>query len=162
MTGSVEGRARRAVIDDHEALCALVAEADELHSRLLPDYFRRSNKPFRSKVELARLLSSLDEVVYVVGPAGYLAGMVHTQLYDTPPGQTLVPRRRAHIDSLVVTQARRRAGHGRTLVEAASAWARSKGAEELLLTVWAGNSPAERFYERLGFGKVSSVLGRSL
>jgi ribosomal protein S18 acetylase RimI-like enzyme len=153
---------RRAVAEDHEAMCALVAEADELHARLMPGYFRRGSKPFRSKNDFVRLLASLDEVVYMIDHQGQPVGMVHAQLYDTPPGQTLVPRRRAHIDNLVVTQSHRREGHGRALVEAASAWARSKGAEEILLTVWAGNATAERFYERLGFGKVSSVLGKTL
>lgn len=154
---------RRAIVDDYPAVAALVAEADALHAELLPRYFRRGTRPFRTRAEFTRLVAALDEVLLVVdGAGGTACGMLHAQLYDTPPGQTLVPRRRAHIDNLVVTARERRAGHGRALVEAAAAWAKAKGAGELLLTVWAGNEAAEQFYERLGFGQVSSVLGRAL
>jgi ribosomal protein S18 acetylase RimI-like enzyme len=155
-------RARRAVVDDYDALVALVTEADDLHARLMPRYFRRGQRPFRTRVEVQRVLAALDEAMFVVEAAGQVVGMVHLQLYDTPPGQTLVPRRRAHIDNLVVTAAQRRGGCGSALVDAAAGWAREQGAEELLLTVWAGNDVAEQFYERLGFGRVSSVLGRQL
>jgi hypothetical protein len=47
-------------------------------------------------------------------------------------------------------------------VEAAAPLRRGRDAEEILLTVWAGNEGAEKFYARLGFGRVSSVLGRRL
>jgi len=148
-------------MDDYDALMALVAEADELHARLMPGYFRRPARPARSRAELSRILSALDEIIYVVDDPE-VVGMIHAQLYDTPPGPALVQRRRAHIDNIVVAMRRRREGHGRALLDAAATWARAKGAEELLLTVWSGNVDAERFYERLGFGRVSSVLGKSL
>ncbi len=160
---------RRATMDDYEPLMALVAEADELHARLMPGYFKRPSRPARSRADLSRILGSLDEVIYVIDePAAAslagrgILGMVHAQLYDTPPGPALVQRRRAHIDNLVVAARVRRQGHGRALVDAAGQWARAKGAEEILLTVWSGNADAERFYERLGFGRVSSVLGKPL
>jgi diamine N-acetyltransferase len=155
---------RRAVMDDYDALMALVAEADELHARLMPGYFKRPARPARSRAELSRVLGALDEIIYVIdaGTPGELLGMVHVQLYDTPPGPALVQRRRAHIDNIVVAARHRRQGHGRALLDAAAQWARAKGAEEILLTVWAGNADAERFYERLGFGRVSSVLGKPL
>jgi ribosomal protein S18 acetylase RimI-like enzyme len=162
VSAASDPRPRRASPEDYEAVAALVAEADELHARLMPDYFRRPQKPFRGRSEYQRLLSALDEAVYVIDLEGAPVAMVHVQLYDTPPGHSLVPRRRAHIDNLVVTARSRRQGLGSALVDAAGAWAKAKGAEELLLTVWAGNEPAERFYERLGFGRVSTVLGRAL
>jgi ribosomal protein S18 acetylase RimI-like enzyme len=155
---------RRATADDYDALMALLHDADELHAQLLPGYFRRPTRPARSRAELSRILNALDEIVYVVdGEAGAgLAGLVHAQIYDTPPQPALVQRRRCHIDNLVVAPRARRQGIGRALVDASGAWARSKGAEELLLTVWNGNEAAERFYESLGFGRVSSVLARGL
>jgi ribosomal protein S18 acetylase RimI-like enzyme len=153
---------RRATVDDHAAVAALLAEADDLHARLLPRYFRRSSRPARSRADLSHILSALDEVIDVIDGEGGLAGLVHAQIFDTPPQPSLVPRRRCHIDSLVVTARARRGGAGRRLVEAAAAWGRAKGAEELLLTVWAGNDAADRFYERLGFTRVSSVLAKPL
>ncbi len=157
---------RRACMEDYDALMSLVAEADELHARLMPTYFKRPARPARSRAELSRVLGALDEIIYVVEATmpqpSELLGMVHVQLYDTPPGPALVQRRRAHVDNIVVGTRHRRQGHGRALIDAAAQWARAKGAEELLLTVWSGNGDAERFYERLGFGRISSVLGKSL
>jgi GNAT superfamily N-acetyltransferase len=159
-------RPRRATIDDYEGLAALLSEADEVHARLLPRYFKRPARPARTRAELARMLAALDEGVWVIdGDAEYgpgPVGLVHALLYDTPPQPALVPRRRCHVDSLVVTERARRHGLGTRLVEAAAEWARAKGAEELLLTVWTGNAEAERFYEHLGFARVSSVLARPL
>ena len=152
---------RPARLDDYEALATLFEQADDLHAQLVPAYFRRP-KQRRAREEIARILRSPDEAIVVSLEDDQVVGLVHVQLYDTRPAPTLVPRRRAHVDSVVVRPESQRRGHGRRLVEEASSWARRQGAAELLLTVWAGNETAERFYEGLGFGRVNSVLGKSL
>jgi ribosomal protein S18 acetylase RimI-like enzyme len=70
----------------------------------------------------------------------------------------MVPRRRAHIEDLVVAGGMRRRGVGRRLMRAAAAWARTRGAGQLVLTVWAGNRDAARFYRALGYSELSRVL----
>ena len=70
----------------------------------------------------------------------------------------MVPRRRAHVETLVVGRKHRRRGIGRRLMEAAAAWARGHGAVEVVLTTWVGNDDAEAFYERLGYRELSRVL----
>ncbi len=70
----------------------------------------------------------------------------------------MVPRRRAHLETLVVAAAARRRGLGRRLVTAAGDWARAQGAVEMVLTTWAGNTAADAFYERLGYRVLSRVL----
>jgi ribosomal protein S18 acetylase RimI-like enzyme len=62
------------------------------------------------------------------------------------------------VETLVVSRACRRHGIGRALMAEAAGWARRKGAAELVLTVWAGNSEAEAFYQRLGYRTLSQVL----
>ena len=47
-------------------------------------------------------------------------------------------------------------------MQAASAWARDRGARQLVLTVWEGNTDAERFYAALGYRRISQVLGTDL
>jgi ribosomal protein S18 acetylase RimI-like enzyme len=74
----------------------------------------------------------------------------------------MTPSRRAHIDSIVVAAAARRRGVGRLLVADVESWARGRGANEVILTVWAGNREAEGFYDALGFGPVNRVLGKRL
>lgn len=153
---------RKARLEDYPALTSLLREADELHARLLPSYFRVPRGPARSRDDMDRLLRAMDEAIYVAEVDGAIVGLVHVQLYDTPAVAVMVPKRRAHIDNLVVAEGARRAGVGRKLVDTAAEWAREKGAREILLTVWAGNEGAEQFYDALGFRRVSSVLGREL
>lgn len=98
------------------------------------------------------------------GAAGgkVVCGAISLQAYDTPPDPFMVPRRRALVDGLVVDQAHRRRGFGRRLMEAADAWARLQGAEELVLTAWSGNASAREFYQRLGYRVLSEVLHKQV
>jgi ribosomal protein S18 acetylase RimI-like enzyme len=58
---------------------------------------------------------------------------------------------RAHLVSMWVAPAHRRAGVGRSLVDAVLAWARTHGAHTVLLLVTSNNDSAIAFYRRLGF-----------
>ncbi|MBX3503655.1 MAG: GNAT family N-acetyltransferase [Alphaproteobacteria bacterium] len=52
---------------------------------------------------------------------------------------------------IVADPARRRAGHGRRVVEGIMAWGRAQGATRAYLMVVAANAPAIALYERLGY-----------
>jgi diamine N-acetyltransferase len=153
---------RTARPSDHAALAALWRLMDDLHARLLPAYFRRPSPSPRTREQLERILEGPDEMLRVAEVGGEVAGLCHVQLYDTPPLAWVTRARRAHIDSLIVAPGARRLGVGRRLVEDGAAWARGRGAAELVLTVWAGNEDAERFYAALGFRVVNAVLGMGL
>jgi ribosomal protein S18 acetylase RimI-like enzyme len=153
---------RAARASDRDVLQSLWMEIDELHAGLMPRFFRSPHGE-RDEAQLRRALTSPAEAVLVAeDPTEAVRGLSHVQLYDTPPIAGLQPGRRAHLDSLVVGRAHRRAGCGRALVEASADWARKKGATQLLLTVWAGNLAAERFYAALGYHIISQVLGTDL
>ncbi|MFH0900119.1 MAG: GNAT family N-acetyltransferase [Pseudomonadota bacterium] len=150
---------RPARLADHASLCSLLAEVENLHAELLPLYFRRVTGKTFSRDALDRLLRVSDETVLVADDDdGNVEGLVHVQLFETPAAPSMVPGRRAHIENLVVAAAARRHGVGSELVSAARAWATRRGASEILLTVWRGNTAAELFYESLGFQRLSSVL----
>lgn len=153
---------RPARVDDFTALSALWREMDDLHARILPSYFRRAAGPPKSKGEVETILAAPDETVLVAEDESGICGLVHALLYDTPPIPAMTPARRAHVDSLVVRADWRRRGLGRRLMDEIIGWAQAKGASEVVLTVWAGNEAAERFYAALGFAQVNQVLGKSL
>jgi len=76
-----------------------------------------------------------------------------------PVGIVLVRRRPpdvALVFSMWVDPRARRAGVGRALIQTASEWAASWGAERIVLWVVAGNEPGFRFYQRLGFTLLES------
>jgi ribosomal protein S18 acetylase RimI-like enzyme len=154
---------RDASVADLEALAALWAHTDALHARLLPRFFRRpAGGRALARQRLERLTRAADEVVRVAVQDAVVVGLCHLQVYDTPPQPALTPCRRVHIDSLVVAMEARRRGIGRRLLDDAIAWGRARGASEVVLTVWEGNAAAEKFYQALGFTRVSSTLGRPI
>lgn len=140
---------------------ALWRQSDELHAALAPGYFRprgatgASSSPAADDPHATTLVAEGGTDVDV-------RGAVLVRLYDTPADPSMVPRRRAHIEALVVDRRHRRAGIGTALMAAAAAWARERGATEVVLTVWAGNAAAEAFYARLGYGVVSRALAKRL
>lgn len=157
---------RAAGDDDLDALARLWHEADELHARLSPGFFRRPDLA-RGRQRASEALRDADEsehetILVAVDGKNVVCGACHLQIYDTPVGHTMVSQRRGHIETLIVARAQRRRGIGRTLMTAATEWAKSQGAHQLLLTVWAGNSDAERFYAALGYRTISQVLGTDL
>jgi GNAT superfamily N-acetyltransferase len=74
----------------------------------------------------------------------------------------MVRARRALVEELVVDSSHRRRGCGRALLDSVAAWARGRGARQLVLTVWEGNDGAEQFYAALGYRRISQVLGTDL
>jgi GNAT superfamily N-acetyltransferase len=151
---------------DHARIAPLVGEAEALHARLSPAFFAVPNLAgLGARVEelMRAALPARDQVLLVAEDGRRdLCGFLHACLYDTPARAELVAARRCHIDSLVVAPSRRRKGCGRALVDAVRAWAKERGATQLMLTVWAGNTDAERFYSALGLEPVSQVLGAAL
>ncbi len=145
--------------DDWPGVQALLREIDELHAALAPSFFRSAA---RAELEWRRLLVDAHAGAVVAldrGPALLrLVGVVVVRIYDTPAEPAMQPRRRGHVETLVVTAPSRRQGIGRRLLSAASEWARGQGAVEMVLTTWAGNQAADAFYESLGYRVLSRVL----
>jgi ribosomal protein S18 acetylase RimI-like enzyme len=150
-------RVRRARHDDWPAARDLLREVDDLHAALAPEYFRSAP---RGESEWVRLLDEDHCAVFVAEPpdtAGAV-GVLVARIYDTPDNPGMVPRRRLHIETVVVSCNHRRRGVGRRLMEEAAAWGRVHAAVEVVLTTWVGNDAAEAFYRRLGYRVLSRVL----
>jgi ribosomal protein S18 acetylase RimI-like enzyme len=157
-----EAALRRGRHEDWPDVQALLREVDELHAALAPSFFRSAP---RAELEWRRLLSDPNALATVAvdpGPAVPLVGLVAARVYDTPAEPSMLPRRRAHVETLVVAARSRRRGIGRRLLAAAGEWAKARGAVEIVLTAWAGNEAADAFYERLGYRVLSRVLHSSL
>src|SRR5262245_55303984 len=120
---------RAARVADRPVLVDLWREVDDLHSRILPRFFRRGAEARRPE-EIERILAARDEAL-LVAESDRVVGLVHVLLYDTPPVAQLTPGRRAHVDTLVVASQVRRRGIGRRLMDEAASWARARGAVEI-------------------------------
>jgi ribosomal protein S18 acetylase RimI-like enzyme len=151
---------RRARHEDWPAVEALLREIDRQHAALAPGYFRVAT---RDASEWRRLLGDTTALALVaVGERGTPCGFLLLRIFDTPADPTMVPRRRGHLETLVVAGALRRLGIGRQLLAEGTAWARGQGAVEMILTTWAGNTEADAFYQRTGYQVLSRVLHLSI
>ncbi|MFE1290939.1 GNAT family N-acetyltransferase [Streptomyces sp. NPDC058751] len=81
-----------------------------------------------------------------------------------PVGDLWVGRRgaRAFVYDVGVRADRRGRGHGRTLMRLAEARATAAGLDRIALNVFAGNTPAERLYESLGYETTEYHLYKTL
>ena len=105
------------------------------------DAVRQPDSEWRQTAEAA---SRGDRRAWFIGSdeAGEPVGIVHAR--RRPPDDCL-------LFSMWVAPGARRSGAGRSLVAAVDDWGRSWGARRVVLWVVAGNEPAMRFYDRIGF-----------
>ena len=153
---------------DGDRVRALLAELDALHVQLRPDFFRvhppsgATGTIGRVSPDLLRSTTDSSTALLLAIRGAETVGLVHVEVRDTPQQPGFTQRRRLLVDSIVVSRSVRRQGVGRRLMVAAEKWGRSRGAAQVVLTVWSGNEEAERFYQSLGFSTVSRSMAREL
>jgi ribosomal protein S18 acetylase RimI-like enzyme len=159
---------REAGAGDRLALDGLRRQAERTHARLMPDYFREAPADAPGVWEPGQgpwstvLVAALGGQAAAGGRAGDLVGFVSVKVVVTPRDPAMVPRRRAHVEVIVVDERHRSAGIGTALMQAATAWAREREATEMVLTVWADNVAADALYRSLGYAPIARVLRRKL
>lgn len=89
-----------------------------------------------------------DEAIFVAEsdasqPLGFVHAVTHTDYFTREP--------HGHVSALVVAPAAERGGAGRALMETCEDWSRSRGYALVTLNVFAVNTRAIAFYERLGY-----------
>jgi len=153
---------RKAKPRDYDALLPIFDEGDAHHRQALPHIFCEPDGPARSRAYLNALIADENTAIFVAECDGQIVGEVNVAIRETRDIPILVPRRYAVVDTLIVLQAHRRAGIGRTLMERAQRWALARGAAEVELNVWEFNVGALAFYEALGYRTTRRTMSRVL
>jgi len=105
------------------------------------------------------LLSDDDRVGVLAEVGGELAGGLMGSLPELTP---FVRLREARLNSLWVSPEHRSSGVGALLVEEFRSWARERGAPYAVVTAFAANEAAQRFYARQGFAPHTVTLRAQL
>jgi ribosomal protein S18 acetylase RimI-like enzyme len=122
----------------------VTTELVEAFTRLMPQL--SSSSPPPSQVELAEIVTSETSVLFVARDAsGAIVGSLTLALFRVPTGI------RAWIEDVVVDEAARGTGAGKSLVMAAVDRAGAEGAKSVDLTSRPSREAANRLYQRLGF-----------
>lgn len=149
---------RTAVNGDYDDISEVFGEMDDLHSRELPQIFRRPTRPLRSPRYIRDIIADPDSVIVVAEVDHNIVAAAHAIVRDAPEFAVFAQRRYAWIESFAVKEAYQRKGLGRELMEHVLRWAKEKGATRCELNVWEFNTRAREFYERLGYETASRRL----
>ena len=131
---------RRAEEKDIPRIIELLGQVLQIHADIRPDIFIPGTTKYTAG-ELAELLQNEEKPIY---------GYAFCQLKEQPFSNNMVPFRSLFIDDLCVDQRTRGQHVGESLFEYVKEEARRRGCYEVTLNVWAGNTAAEKFYDKMG------------
>ena len=141
---------RKAEKKDIPRILALLGQVLQIHAEIRPDIFIPCSSKFTACV-LTELLQQEDHPIYVAVDENDLCmGYAFCQLREQPFSTNMVPFKSLFIDDLCVDKQTRGQHIGESLFEYVKQQAKELGCYEVTLNVWAGNTSAEHFYEKMG------------
>ena len=128
---------RKAEEKDIPRILELLGQVLQIHADIRPDIFIPGTTKYTTD-ELTELLKNEEKPVYVAADeADVCVGYAFCQLQEQPFSNNMVQETRGqHI--------------GESLFEYVKKEAKQLGCYEVTLNVWAGNTSAEKFYEKMG------------
>lgn len=141
---------RKAEETDIPIILELLKQVLQIHADIRPDIFIPGTTKYTAD-ELVELLKNDEKPIYVaVDENNVCVGYAFCQLQEQPFSNNMVPFKSLFIDDLCVSQETRGRHIGECLFEYVKNQAKQLGCYEVTLNVWAGNTSAERFYEKMG------------
>jgi ribosomal protein S18 acetylase RimI-like enzyme len=141
---------RKAEETDIPIILELLKQVLQIHADIRPDIFIPGTTKYTAD-ELMELLKNDEKPIYVaVDEDNVCVGYAFCQLQEQPFSNNMVPFKSLFIDDLCVSQETRGRHIGECLFGYVKNQAKQLGCYEVTLNVWAGNTSAERFYEKMG------------
>jgi ribosomal-protein-alanine N-acetyltransferase len=158
---------RPAGTGDVPVLCDLYVEFHEFHVRGIPGRLISVDEiATHHRQELRRNLEKIIKEdrseIFVAEMGNQIVGLAEVYLREDKPDPARVSFKHGHLQSLIVTEAARRQGVGRQLVEVSDRWGNEKGAVEMRLDIWEFGEGPLHFYERLGYRTLRRNMVREL
>ena len=141
---------RNANKNDLPRMSELLHQVLEIHARIRPDIFLPGTTKY-TEDDLEAMLDDERKPIYVaVDEDDRCVGYAFCQLLEQPFSKNMVPFTSLFIDDLCVDSAMRGHHIGEQLFDYVKSEAKRLGCYEVTLNVWAGNTSAEAFYEKMG------------
>ena len=141
---------RRAGEKDIPRLIELLQQVLDIHAKIRPDIFISGTTKYTDDELLQMILDDTNPIYVAVDEKDLCMGYAFCQLREQPFSNNMVPFTSLFIDDLCVDQSLRGQHIGESLFEFVKAEAKQLGCYEVTLNVWAGNTSAEHFYEKMG------------
>ena len=141
---------RKAEEKDIPRIIELLGQVLQIHADIRPDIFIPGTTKY-TVCELTELLKNEAKPVYVaVNKEDVCLGYAFCQLKEQPFSNNMIQFRSLFIDDLCIDKQARGQHIGEGLFEYVKQEAKKLGCYEVTLNVWTGNTPAEKFYEKMG------------
>lgn len=141
---------RKAEEKDILKIMELLGQVLQIHADIRPDVFIPGTTKY-SEEELKAILKDEEKPIYVaVNEDDVCIGYAFCQLQEQPFSNNMVPFKSLFIDDLCVDLQIRGQHVGESLFEYVKLEAKKLNCYEVTLNVWAGNTSAEKFYEKMG------------
>ena len=140
---------RRAKFKDIPQLDKLLFEVHKIHSDIRPDLFTVGEKKYTDE-ELERIIVDEQKPIFVAEHNGKVKGYAFCIFKQDLESKSVTNIKTLYIDDLCVDQQARGRHIGENLFEYVKNKANQLGCYEVTLNVWAGNTSAEKFYEKMG------------
>ena len=135
---------------DIPRILELLEQVLQIHADIRPDIFIPGTTKYTID-ELREILKNKEKPIYVaVDEDDVCVGYAFCQLQEQSVSNNMVPFKSFFIDDLCVDQEVRGQHIGERLFEYVKNEAKQRGCYEMTLNVWAGNTSAEKFYEKMG------------
>ena len=141
---------RRAGEKDIPRLIELLQQVLDIHAKIRPDIFISGTTKYTDDELLQMILDDRNPIYVAVNEKDMCMGYAFCQLREQPFSNNMVPFTSLFIDDLCVDQSLRGQHIGESLFEFVKAEAKRLGCYEVTLNVWAGNTSADHFYEKMG------------
>lgn len=144
-----ELKIRRAAESDIDTINKLLYEVHKVHSDVRPDLFKPGAKKYNDN-ELKMIISDDSRPIFVAEKYGNILGYafcIHQQYINN---NNMTDVKTLYIDDLCVDEAARNQHIGSLLYEYVLDYAKKNGYYNVTLNVWADNTNAVKFYEKLG------------
>ena len=141
---------RKAQEKDISRIIELLGQVLQIHAEIRPDIFIPDTTKYTEQ-ELAALLKDEKKPIYVaVNEEDVCMGYAFCQMKEQPFSNNMVQFQSLFIDDLCVDRCARGQHIGESLFDYVKQEAKRMGCYEVTLNVWAGNTSAEKFYEKMG------------
>jgi ribosomal protein S18 acetylase RimI-like enzyme len=151
---------RAATRDDDRQLLALIADHQDYHRALEPDWPAGSDLAAEYLRYLRDECAAHDGAIFVAAQGEALAGFIC--IVSDKRGGPDNPDRHAFVHDVFVAAAWRRRGIARRLMDAAESFVAARGVREIRLGVLERNVDARRLYDALDFRGYARVLTKRI
>lgn len=154
---------RQALEKDVEKIGKLMYQIHKIHSDSRPDLFVVGDRKL-SDNELKTLIEDYKTkpIFVYTDDKDEILGYIMCQYEDTGGKNALVARKVLYIDDFCVDEDARGQQIGTKLYNFVIEVAKNNGCQSITLNVWNFNEGAKRFYDRIGFKPLKTLMERKL